>query len=119
MIKNMALPSRAITLIRAYSKPLTHPDWRTLHKTTNYNLYNIITNVTMKNINLVMIIQTNMKNSIWYELFCFVRVFGLEKTCVCHTISKEELLKMDGIREAIIINKNSKTRMKNPYGFIG
>lgn len=97
----MGLPSRA------YSKPLTRPDWRRLRKMSNYKLYSIIKNVNMTN-SLVMIIQTNMKNSIWYELFCFVQIFGLKKTCICHTISTEELLKMEGIQEAIIINKITK-----------
>jgi hypothetical protein len=112
------LPERALLLIREYSKPLTRPDWRTLHKMTNYKLSNIIT--TVDKVDLVMIIQTNMKTSLWYELFSFTQVWGLDNTAECHHISVKELLQMDGMREASLINSNRMDliRMKRLYGFI-
>ena len=33
------LPSRAVTLIHAYSRPLTRPDWRTIQRLTTFDLY--------------------------------------------------------------------------------
>jgi hypothetical protein len=113
------LPCRALTLIREYSKPLTRPDWRKIHKLSNYELYTIIKNVTMSNVKLVLIIQRSMIDTLWYKLFGFIRIMGLEKTCRCHNILKEELLKMDGIREAIAQYETVKSHMKRPYGFIG
>ena len=114
------LPERALLLIREYSKPLTRPDWRILHKLTNYALYTIITNVVTHRVNLVMIIQTNMKTTLWYELFSFAQVWGLDNTASCHHISVKELLQMNGMREACLINSNRMEiiRMKRLYWFI-
>ena len=114
------LPSRAVCLIRAYSKPLTRPEWRTLRKLTNYNLYNIIANVIERNIDLVLIIQKNMSDSLWYQLFSFMQVWGLENTSLCHHISQEELLRIDGMREAAVINTHRMEciRMKRVDGYI-
>ena len=114
------LPSRAVGLIREYSKPLTRHDWRTLRKMTNYNLYNIIANVIERNVDLVMIIQKNMSEGLWYQLFSFMQVWGLENTSACYNISHEELLKMDGMREAAVINTDrmNTIRMKRVDGYI-
>ena len=114
------LPSRAVGLIREYSKPLTRHDWRTLRKMTNYNLYSIIANVIERNVDLVMIIQKNMSEGLWYQLISFMQVWGLENTSACYNISQEELLKMDGMRDAAIINTHRMEciRMKRVDGYI-
>lgn len=36
----MELPDEIIDLIRAFSKPLTNPYWKTMHKVTHADLYN-------------------------------------------------------------------------------
>ena len=113
-----SLPCRAIILIRDYSRPLTRPDWRRLHKLSNYDLYTIIKNVSMRNVNLVIIIQHSMIDTLWYKLFCFVRILGLVEASISCNISQEELLKIDGIREAISQYKSKMFHMKRPYGFI-
>jgi hypothetical protein len=115
------LPFNVVRLIREYSKPVTRPEWRTLHKMTNYNFYNSINiSIYMHNVDLVIIILNNMRTNLWRELFCFIEVFGIEKTSEYYNISQEELLKMDGMQEAIILNKrrDETIRMKRPYGFI-
>ena len=119
-INKMELPSRPLLLIREYSKPLTRHDWRTMRKMTNYKLYNIIERVATRNVKLVMLIQTNMRESVWYQLFSFMQVWGLQNTAECHHISQEELLKMDGMREAVIINihRMEFIRMKRDNGYI-
>ena len=35
----MELPSDVVEIIKQYSKPLTRPDWRTLHRMTHSNFY--------------------------------------------------------------------------------
>jgi hypothetical protein len=37
--KNMELPDDILRLIREYSRPVTRPDWRTLHKMTDDEFY--------------------------------------------------------------------------------
>lgn len=36
---HMELPSDVVDIIKQYSKPLTRPDWRTLHRMTRENFY--------------------------------------------------------------------------------
>jgi len=35
----MELPSDVVDIIKQYSKPLTRPNWRTLHRMTRENFY--------------------------------------------------------------------------------
>jgi hypothetical protein len=55
----------------------------------------------MRNVNLVIIIQRRMIDTLWYKLFCYVRILGVVGTSITYNISEEELLKIDGINEAI------------------
>jgi hypothetical protein len=114
------LPSNVINLINEYSKPITRSDWRTLHKMTNYNLYTFITEVINKRVTLALIIQTNIKDSEWYILYTFTQCWGIENTSKYYFITIEELLKIDGIIQAVSIHKNrmNLTRMKRQYSFI-
>ena len=114
------LPSNVLRHISEYSKPVSRPDWRTLRKMTDYKLYSIIMNVIKKKVNLVLILQTNMKDSLWYNLYSFTRCWGIEGTSSHYNMSEDELLKIDGIIEAIEINTNrmEQIRMKRLYGYI-
>ena len=114
------LPSNVLRLISEYSKPMSRPDWRRLRKMTNYKLYNISMNVIRKKVNLVLIFQNNIRDTLWYKLYGFTQCWGIEQTSRNYEISVYELLKIDGIAEAIEINKYRENliRMKRPYGFI-
>ena len=35
----MELPDDVVEIIKQYSKPITRPDWRTLHRMTHANFY--------------------------------------------------------------------------------
>jgi len=98
------LPSNVVRLISEYSKPCTRPEWRTLRKITNYDLYIIImkSDVTSK---LLTIIHTNMTHSMWYELFSYTEIWGLNRTSKCFKIPEKDLLKIDGIYRASLIHK--------------
>jgi hypothetical protein len=114
------LPPKVLRLISEYSKPVTRANWRTLRRMTNYKLYDISMNVIRKKVNLVLIFQNNIKDTLWYKLYGFTQCWGVEKTSKYYDISVYELLKIDGISEAIEINKYRENlfRMKRPYGFI-
>ena len=114
------LPSNVLRIISEYSKPLSRPDWRTLHKMTDHKLYNIIMNVNRKQVNLVLILQTNMKDGLWYNLYGFTQCWGIEGTSTYYNMSEDELLKIDGMIEAIEINKNRMERIRTTtlYGFL-
>ena len=38
----MELPEDVIRIIKEYSRPITRPDWRTLHKMTITHYYNLV-----------------------------------------------------------------------------
>jgi len=40
------LPDDVLHLIKQFSQPLTRPDWRTLHKLTEFNLHLQLTNAS-------------------------------------------------------------------------
>ena len=40
----MELPDDVLQIIKEYSRPLTRPDWRTLHKMTQNDLYHELFN---------------------------------------------------------------------------
>ena len=114
------LPSNVLRHISEYSKPMSRPDWRTLQKMTNYKLYSIVTNVITKQVNLVLIFQKNMKDTLWYNLYSFTQCWGIEGTSSHYNMSEDELLKIDGIIEAIEINKNrmERIRMTRLHGYL-
>ena len=48
-----SLPCRALSLIREYSKPLTHPEWRKSNPViSQYKLHSYVTNHIVKNFKL-------------------------------------------------------------------
>jgi hypothetical protein len=114
------LPLHVLRLISEYSKPVTRADWRTLRKMTNYKLYKISMNVIRTKVNLVLIFQKNIQDTLWYKLYTFTQCWGIENTSKYFNISEYELLKIDGITEAIEINKYRANliRMKRQHGFI-
>lgn len=120
VLASHVLPSNVLRIINEYSKPVTRADWRTLRKMTNYKLYNISMNVIRKKVNLVLIFQNNIKDTLWYKLYAFTQCWGIEKTSREYNISVYELLKIDGIAEAIEINKyrSELFLMKRQYRFI-
>jgi hypothetical protein len=40
----MNLPDDVLAIIKDFSKPITRPDWRTLHKMTSYSFHSAILN---------------------------------------------------------------------------
>ncbi len=119
-MSSYVLPFNVLHLINEYSKPITRSDWRTLHKITNYKLYSFITDVIIKHVKLALIMQTNIKDSEWYILYTFTQCWGIENTSKYYFITIHELLKIDGMNEAVTIHKNRMNliRMKRSYGFI-
>ena len=120
VLPSNVLPSNVLRHISEYSKPITRADWRTLQKMTDYNLYRIIMNVITKQVNLVLIFQKNMKDTLWYNLYSFTQCWGIEGTSSHYNMSEDELLKIDGIIEAIEINKNrmERIRMTRLHGYL-
>jgi len=103
------LPLRVLTLISEYSKPVTRSDWRKLHIMTNYVLFKCINMcITQNKMNnkLSYIVCNNMHNSVWWHMYDYIETWGLQNAIRYFKLSKEDILKIDGMEHAIIYNKN-------------
>jgi len=99
------LPSRALQIIREYSRPLTRPDWRKSKPIiSTYRLYLIIKYVmyvpiiTPKNLLHSMILY-NIGETEWYYAYVYIKFYGLN--IYMHEYTDHNMLKADGIEDAI------------------
>ena len=75
-LRSHALPSRALLLIREYSKPLTRPDWRQSKPIiTTYRLYLI---VIQNYSDLYYNLLTNIWFTDWYILYTYIKNYGID-----------------------------------------
>jgi hypothetical protein len=95
------LPSRALLLIREYSKPLTRPDWRTLHKISNYDLFY---HISHSDYNATDIIMSNIRETDWYKMYLFIEVWGIEMAAMRYNIPVGDLININGMRYAVLHN---------------
>ena len=102
------LPLRVLTLIREYSKSVTRYDWRKLHIMTNYDLFKsinlCITQNKMDN-KLGYIVCNNMNNSVWWHMYDYIETWGLINATRYFHLSKDEIMKIDGMHHAIVYNE--------------
>ena len=109
---SIVLPSNVIRLISEYSKPVTRADWRKLHKMKNYDLFksiNIAITQNKMNNKLAYIVRNNMKNSVWWHMYDYIETWGLRNATRYFNLSKEEIIRIDGMVYAIIYNQHHGT----------
>ena len=92
------LPSRALQLIHDFSKPLTRHDWRNIRRISAFDIYLHVYCRTQTP--LMELIFYNMQHTNWYNMYCNLELFGIEKTSIKYNIPVEELLRIKGMREA-------------------
>jgi hypothetical protein len=81
-LRSHALPSRALLLIREYSKPLTRPDWRQSKPIiTTYRLYLI---VIQNYSDLYYNLLTNIWFTDWYILYTYIKNYGIDNDNILH-----------------------------------
>ena len=97
-----ALPSRAICLIREYSRPVTRPDWRKSKPIiTTFQLYQIVQNTPTFLKPLIYNLYMNISQSWWFDLYACIRFNGLNNVFQRYDMSLETLMKIDGIQDAL------------------
>jgi hypothetical protein len=93
------LPSRAVCLIRDYSRPITRPDWRTLQKMTTFDLY---AHVHLRfQSPLMELIFYNMQYSDWYNIYYTIKLMGIYITSIKYNMTPEEILRIKGMSDAV------------------
>jgi len=101
----LCLPSHILKLIREYSCSLTRPDWRTLHKMTNYNLLDCISYDSIP-YRLLNIIHINMQTSDWFCMYSFIELWGPTNAGIRYGIPTKELMQINGLNHAAMQHKN-------------
>ena len=96
-----SLPLRILNLIREYSKPLTRPDWRTLHKLSNYDLFYYISHSKIY-YDVCTTLIYNIRETPWYCMYLYVEVWGIEKAAIKYNTSIYALLQINGIQYALL-----------------
>jgi hypothetical protein len=104
-LPSRALPGRALQIIHDYSLPMCKPNWRKSKPIiTTYRLYLHVkyvmcTDPTLFSIKrLHSIILTNIMKTEWYQVYTYIKIFGLDRRIVDYS---EHMIKADGIEDAI------------------
>jgi len=105
MSRSNVLPLNVICLISEYSKPLTRANWRNSKPILSvYELY-LCVYTSWDQYDLHDIIYRNIHNTYWYDIYLCIQCFGLQTTSTYYNMSEDELLKINGMKEAIKIYK--------------
>jgi len=88
------LPSRALHLIRAYSKPLTRPDWRTCNCLISIEeyIYSIQYKYYINNTRLITLISSNIDDTDFYKAYNHIYYFGIHSYILKYNVDKEYIL---------------------------
>jgi hypothetical protein len=107
-----ALPSRALTIIREYSKPLSRPDWRQSKPIiSQYKLYEELLKHPIDNTftkspdKLYKTTLYHIAETDWYFVFTYIRDYGLSKY-IDRMNGDYHLFQSDGIQDAIQYNNS-------------
>ncbi len=111
----MALPSRALSLIHDYSRPLTRADWRQSKPIiTPYELYLHVKYTTHNYTKIKRTILNNIHQTEWHKIYFYIKYRGLEQFLDEYLYLNKtpfdikNLHAIPGIKEAIIHNMNQK-----------
>jgi hypothetical protein len=105
-LPSRALPSRALQMIREYSKPMSKPNWRQskpiittyrLYLKVKYVMYTPSTVSSIKR--LQSIILFNICETEWYQMYTYIKFYGLNRDFDDYT---DRMINADGIQDAII-----------------
>ncbi len=101
-----SLPCRALSLIREYSKPVTHPNWRNSNPViSQYKLYSYVSNNILENFKLKEYLIRRIQKTDWYYIYIYIRTFGIDQY-YCY-VGYPDVLHIDGIMDAEIDYQNS------------
>ena len=110
----MQLPDDVLLIIRDYSKPLTRPDWRTLHPFSGPYLYANLNYLRHKYNNPLYIrVFSYLTQTEWARIYRLVRMFGIQYASYRCETSIDEIYKMPGMMYAqdyYITNNNDNTK---------
>ena len=112
MLPSYALPSRALSLIHDYSRPLTRPDWRNSKPIiTQYKLYEQLLNHSIDYTykkppdRLYQTTLSHIAETEWYFAFTYIRFYGINRY-IERMNGDDRFIYADGIEAAIKFNNS-------------
>ena len=105
-LPSKVLPSRALTLISEYSKPMTRPDWRTKRIMTTFSMYADFRKKQLwgqKNFwrHLYSIILHNIEKTDWFTKYKYVLEIGTHSYINNHKVSSLEIVELEELQKNI------------------
>ena len=95
------LPCRALTLIHAYSRPLTLPDWRTIQRLTTFDLYSHVYCHLKPQTPLMRRIFYNILDTVWYNIYTSIKYCGIHIAAEKYKMTCQEILRIKGMSGAV------------------
>ncbi len=96
-----SLPCRAVSLIHAYSRPLTRPDWRTIQRLTTFDLYSHVFCHLRPPTPLMLRIYYNILDTQWYKIYTTIKLFGIKMAAEQYKMTCQEILRINGMSIAV------------------
>lgn len=96
-----SMPSRALSLIREYSRPLTRPDWRTIQRITTFDLYSHVYCHLRPQTPLMQRIYYNILDTVWYNIYSVIKLFGIHMATKQYKMTVQEILLIKGMSGAV------------------
>ena len=100
-LPSRALPCRALTLIHAYSRPLTRLDWRDIQRVTTFDLYSHVFCHVRPQTRLMELIYYNILDTQWYKIYTTIKLFGINIASEQYKITCQEILRINGMSRAV------------------
>jgi len=100
-----ALPFRAVTLIREYSRPLTRPDWRFIQRLTTFDLYSHVFCHLRQQTPLMTRIYYNILDTQWYKIYSVIKLFGIYVASEQYKMTCQEILRIKGMSGAVTYHR--------------
>ena len=112
-LPSQILPSRALSLISEYSKPMTRPDWRTKHLMTSFSIYIDIRKKLIwgqKNFwrNLYLIIIHNIEKTDWFTKYMYILKCGTHSYINNNKVSSFEIAELEYLQKDIFKYKRDR-----------
>ncbi len=106
-LASCVLPSRALSLISEYSKPVTRPDWRTKHLMSTFSIYIDIRKKKIwgqKNFwrHLYSIIIHNIEQTDWFNKYMYILKCGTYSYINNHKVSSFEIAELEELQKNIL-----------------
>ncbi len=102
-MKMMKFDQKILKLISEFSKPLTRPDWKTLHLLTNYQFFRELFKI--RRTTKLYRYEMECRCTNWFSQWKLIARFGIDAYCNLYNYNPDELIKRVDIQYAVNLHK--------------